>query len=71
MVAFIFSAVEADKAHRLPNFYLLLGFALIVILWVFSCCGHFTLQPNEARVLTLFGTTAAPNGKADSTGPIH
>jgi regulator of protease activity HflC (stomatin/prohibitin superfamily) len=23
---------------------------------VFSCCGHFTLQPNEARVLILFGS---------------
>lgn len=28
---------------------------LTTIAGVISCCGHFTLQPNEARVLILFG----------------
>jgi hypothetical protein len=56
LIGFIFSAVEADRGHRaLPNFYLLVSSVLLTGLGIFSCCGHFTLQPNEARVLILFG----------------
>lgn len=55
LVWFIVDAVHADQAHRLPNFYLLVGSLLIFGLGLFSCFGYFTLQPNEARVLILFG----------------
>ncbi len=55
LVAFVFSAVAADKARELPNFYLLGGGILVEALGAFLCYGHFTLQPNEARVLMLFG----------------
>jgi regulator of protease activity HflC (stomatin/prohibitin superfamily) len=54
-VGFIFSSIEAGQSNQLPNFYLLLGSVLVIGLGVFSCLGYFTLQPNEARVLILFG----------------
>ncbi|HUT12127.1 MAG TPA: SPFH domain-containing protein [Thermoguttaceae bacterium] len=56
LVAFIFSAVEAEKTRHLPNFYLLVGNLLVFGLALFSCFGHFTLQPNQGRVLILFGS---------------
>ncbi|HOM16089.1 MAG TPA: SPFH domain-containing protein [Thermoguttaceae bacterium] len=52
---FIFDAVAAEQGHRLPNFWLLVGSLLIFGLGLFMCFGFFTLQPNEARVLVLFG----------------
>jgi len=54
-VGFIFSAVQAEKMNQAPNFYLLVASILVVGLGLFSCGGYFTLQPNEARVLILFG----------------
>jgi regulator of protease activity HflC (stomatin/prohibitin superfamily) len=54
-VWFAFTAVEAGKVGGLPNFYMLGGGFLILGLGVFWCFGYFTLQPNEARVLVLFG----------------
>jgi regulator of protease activity HflC (stomatin/prohibitin superfamily) len=54
-VGFIFSAVAAEHTKHLPNFYLLVAAVLVVALGVGSCFGHFTLQPNEGRVLILFG----------------
>jgi regulator of protease activity HflC (stomatin/prohibitin superfamily) len=33
----------------------ILGYVLLMLLAVFLLCGYFTLQPNEARVLILFG----------------
>jgi regulator of protease activity HflC (stomatin/prohibitin superfamily) len=56
LVGFVCSAIEADKGGGIPNFYLLVAGVLIVALGVFLCFGHFTLQPNEGRVLILFGT---------------
>jgi len=38
-----------------PNLYLLVGALLTLALALFVCNGFFTLQPNEARVLLLFG----------------
>jgi regulator of protease activity HflC (stomatin/prohibitin superfamily) len=38
-----------------PNFYLLFGGILVLAVAGLSFNGHFTLQPNEARVLILFG----------------
>ncbi|NQT38129.1 MAG: SPFH domain-containing protein [Planctomycetes bacterium] len=54
-VWFVFSAVDAERAGGVPNFYLLLASLLTLGLGIFSCFGYFTLQPNEARVLILFG----------------
>ena len=34
---------------------LILGYALLMLVAIFLLCGYFTLQPNEARVLILFG----------------
>jgi len=56
LVHFVFDAVAAESAHRLPNFWILLGDGLVFGLGLFSCFGYFTLQPNEARVLILFGS---------------
>ena len=48
---FIYAAAELNE----PNPYLLIGSLLIGGLAVFVCNGFFALQPNEARVLILFG----------------
>jgi hypothetical protein len=54
-IGFVHSIVEAEKVRQLPNFYLLISGVLLIGLAVFLFNGHFTLQPNEARVLILFG----------------
>jgi hypothetical protein len=54
-IGFIHSIVVSEKLRQLPNFYLLISGALLIGLAVFLFNGHFTLQPNEARVLILFG----------------
>ena len=54
-IQFIRSAEQASTAHVLPNFWFL-GWAIgLALLGGFTCGGYFTLQPNEARVLILFG----------------
>jgi regulator of protease activity HflC (stomatin/prohibitin superfamily) len=55
LIWFGFSVHAANAVNGLPNFYLLLGGALASGLGVFMCFGFFTLQPNEGRVLILFG----------------
>jgi hypothetical protein len=52
---FIRSAMAAEAAKTLPNFWLLVASVLVIGLGGFLCGGHFTLQPNEGRVLILFG----------------
>ena len=52
---FVYSAIDADRTHQVPNLYLLLSGLLAVGFGVFLCSGFFTLQPNEGRVLILFG----------------
>ncbi|HKW29747.1 MAG TPA: SPFH domain-containing protein [Verrucomicrobiae bacterium] len=54
IVWFIRLVVDAGETHRDPGI-LLLAPILIAALAVFLLKGHFTLQPNEARVLILFG----------------
>ena len=54
-VWFIFTAVEAERSQGAPNFWLLVAAVLVAGLGAFLCAGHFTLQPNEGRVLILFG----------------
>ena len=52
---FVYSAIDAAARNQLPNFYWLVFGVLVVGLGVFLCSGFFTLQPNEGRVLILFG----------------
>jgi regulator of protease activity HflC (stomatin/prohibitin superfamily) len=54
IVAFIVSAANAQK-QELPNFYFLGSGIFVIVAAIFLFNGHFTLQPNEARVLMLFG----------------
>ena len=51
---FIWMIVRAQKTNIDPG-VLLLAPILIAVLAVILLKGHFTLQPNEARVLILFG----------------
>ena len=53
--AFVYSAIAAEQTHQAPNLYLLAGGILVIVLGVFLGNGFFTLQPNEGRVLILFG----------------
>ncbi len=55
VVMFVLSAIAADTASGLPNFWFLGGSVVVLGLGIFSCYGYFTLQPNEGRVLILFG----------------
>ena len=52
-------AVDAARLNTMPNWWtfsgLLIGAGLAFGLGLLSCFGFFTLQPNEARVLILFG----------------
>jgi len=56
LVLFICSAIVAERENGMPNFYLLIASLLVTGLGIFSCFGYFTLQPNEGRVLILFGS---------------
>ncbi len=55
-VLFGLTVKRAAEAGGLPNFWLLGGGLLAIGLGVFLCFGFFTLQPNEGRVLVLFGS---------------
>jgi regulator of protease activity HflC (stomatin/prohibitin superfamily) len=59
---FVTSVVRLESATRTPTgnddaLYIVGLFAgiLMVVVGIVMLCGHFTLQPNEARVLILFG----------------
>jgi regulator of protease activity HflC (stomatin/prohibitin superfamily) len=53
-IATFILGIRAVAAHgHFP--WLILAAPLIVLAGIISLCGHFTLQPNEARVLILFG----------------
>ena len=57
-VRFVLMAIEADSQGTPPTFvgWATLVSSLVVLgLGIFSCFGFFTLQPNQARVLILFG----------------
>ena len=69
--AFINSAIEAERIKTTPNFWLLVASVLVIGLGGFFCCGHFTLQPNEGRVLILFGDYRGTVRQAASIGPIR
>jgi hypothetical protein len=52
---FVYSAITTAPRHEVPNLYLLFGSLLVAGLGFFLCFGFFSLQPNEGRVLILFG----------------
>lgn len=53
--AFIWELVKADQARVDPSPWVLIPAVLAFALSFVLFSGHFTLQPNEARVLVLFG----------------
>ena len=56
---FIQTAIESERPGgtlSLGDWFVLIGGMLVVAMGVFMCFGFFTLQPNEARVLILFGS---------------
>ncbi|MCG8450478.1 MAG: SPFH domain-containing protein [Pirellulales bacterium] len=55
MVPFLLIPFGFSVASDAPNFWLLIGAIASLLLTIFSCFGYFTLQPNEGRVLVLFG----------------
>ena len=64
-VWFGFSVRQAVASRGLPNFWLLGSGLLVLGCGLFLCFGFFTLQPNEGRVLVLFG---AYRGTIRTTG---
>lgn len=59
LIGFGFSCIEAELEGGVPNLYLLIAGlvgSVVTGLGVLSCWGYFTLQPNEGRVLILFGS---------------
>jgi regulator of protease activity HflC (stomatin/prohibitin superfamily) len=55
MLWLIWTIVQAARMDNSAQLFLLIPAMLLEILAVVLLCGHFTLQPNEARVLILFG----------------
>jgi regulator of protease activity HflC (stomatin/prohibitin superfamily) len=55
IVGFIVSVATLPNKQDLPNFYFLGCGMFVIFVAAFLFNGHFTLQPNEARVLMLFG----------------
>lgn len=53
-IRFLMSAANAGP-RGFPDFYSLGACGLAVLAFTFTALGYFTLQPNEAAVLTLFG----------------
>jgi regulator of protease activity HflC (stomatin/prohibitin superfamily) len=56
----VYNIAQTEGKHivetsDLPNFYYLFFGILVIVLGIFMGYGFFTLQPNEARVLILFG----------------
>ena len=55
LAGFIYSIATSGQNGGHPNWWLFVGCLLGMILFVVLMQGFFTLQPNEARVLLLFG----------------
>lgn len=51
----IFIVVQAARSYSESVLWWLIPAGLLEVLAIILFCGHFTLQPNEARVLILFG----------------
>ena len=55
LVGFIVIMASEPPIVQFLHFIPLIAFIVLLLAGIFLCCGFFTLQPNEARVLTLFG----------------
>jgi regulator of protease activity HflC (stomatin/prohibitin superfamily) len=53
-IALFVAGVRSVAEHDRFSWLIVVG-PLVEMAGIFSLCGHFTLQPNEARVLILFG----------------
>jgi len=53
---FVQSAIAAEQANGLPNFWILAGAIVLLVAWIITLNGFFSIQPNEGRVLILFGS---------------
>ena len=62
---------DVMQTAALPNFYYLFFGVLAIALGLFMCYGFFTLQPNEARVLILFGAYQGTERTSGFLGPIR
>jgi regulator of protease activity HflC (stomatin/prohibitin superfamily) len=47
---------DLDSAGRIPNWWVFLGSFVVLFVAIIASIGFYTLQPNEARVLILFGS---------------
>lgn len=56
VVLFIAGGKALSRGNAKPGVALILAGVTMVVLASISCSGFFTLQPNEARVLVLFGS---------------
>ena len=65
IVWLVMAVVYAASEHDPAALWWLIPAILLEILAIILLCGHFTLQPNEARVLILFG---AYNGTVRTSG---
>ncbi len=52
----VFQAVSQTDGDPAPGVWLLIGAVISLLGFILSCRGFFTLQPNEACVLILFGS---------------
>jgi regulator of protease activity HflC (stomatin/prohibitin superfamily) len=52
---FVYTVAEGVRAASPPNPWLILLWIGVFLVWILLMAGFFTLQPNEARVLVLFG----------------
>ena len=68
---FIYSIASGVSKFGHPDWMLFVPALLLEAVGIVLACGFFTLQPNEARVLILFGAYKGTVGRADSTGAIH
>jgi regulator of protease activity HflC (stomatin/prohibitin superfamily) len=55
LFSIIFSIVARTRSGSPPNWWLLTGGLVLLVVSIIMVVGFFTLQPNEARVLVLFG----------------
>ena len=55
IACFLFSIAAGVATQRHPFFLLLFPSIVLLVVLIISFAGFFTLQPNEARVLVLFG----------------
>lgn len=53
---FVHALMAAHDTGESPSLWMIFSALLLLGLGGLSCAGHFTLEPNEARVLLLFGS---------------